>query len=279
MTYSKHYLGVLMTVSLLGAVTSGCQQDESTTQVSDQPSMTIDETAISSAESVMLAKVDTSDGGYVAWYEPVPGVIVVGEMGKYPNLSVADKLGSDGGLGTPEDIYRALAPNSPIPDKMSKAMERRDYYGGLTASLGKSIAVRTEAAKKSTATSEVGVARQAAQDPIADDSACPWSWFYQARCGCIGSQCTVLAYQTGTTSFTYSDKNYFTSSACAYRGTVRLIGSYKTWWSWTRAYDVQVPTGWYYYWWHDNTMFDFDASSWVQEADGDGYHHCGTGGW
>lgn len=261
---------------LLGLFSAGCQEAPDHRQTAGAPPA-LDESTVVAAEAVMVAKVDTKDGGYVAWYEPVPGLVVVGETGKYPNPPVIRQLREGGIDGSPENLFRKLAPNAPLPKSLTMALERRDQYLSLSESLGLSAAASVRTSQQPSETSEIAVASQAVQDPIADDSACPWSWFAPNQCFCWGEWCEQLGYQTGTTSFTRHDQNSFRSAACVYRGTIRYVTSYKTWWSWSTAVNAVVSAGWYSTWWRDNVSIDFDASSWVKEAEGDGYHHCGDG--
>jgi hypothetical protein len=157
-------------------------------------------------------------------------------------------------------------------------MARRDYYRELSKQLGLSAGAQVRTERQATGDNAKAPMTKANMALLSeDDSLCPWSWYLPNLCWCVGDWCAQHPYRTGVDNITKYDQNWIHTTVCSYRGTVRNLTSYRTWWSWTTAMDVYLVAGTYSWWYHDNSLLDFDACTRVEDADGDGYHQCGTG--
>ena len=238
-------------------------------------------------EEIEVARIDMENGLFVGWYEPAPGVVLVGGNIVYPHEPVI----LDPALSTVEQ-FRALAPEREVPAALLEAEALRQHFAQLAEESGvkQSPAVQIERVdgmglgdglRFETNVDGVGIQRQA----LPDDSACPWSWFEGAYCGICaapnhnscGDWKVRWSFRTGTSSFTREDTWWTRTAACSYRGAIHYRVRVQPWYSWSTVVDVIRQTGEGWWWSRDDFSIDFDVESRVDQADGDGYHHCGTG--
>jgi len=237
-------------------------------------------------DEIEVARVDLENGLFVGWYEPAPGVVLVGGNIRYPHQPVS----LEPGLSALER-FRALAPGREVPEALRAADARRTHYAELSKEKGRpqSPAVRVErveemglgeGSRPGAPVEGIGVQRQA----VIDDSACPWSWFENAYCGICrddanscGDWKVRWSFRTGTSIFTREDTWWAKVAACSYRGAIHYRVRVQPWYSWSTSVDVIRQTGEGWWWSKDELSIDFDVESRVDQADGDGYHHCGTG--
>lgn len=108
------------------------------------------------------------------------------------------------------------------------------------------------------------------------DAAFPRSEFLPLCAGLDSlDQPWTLTRRTGNTTKSSSDRETAFMTAASYRGTIRILMRYRTWFDWSTQYDRNVAAGDYDGGGVFSTVFDFDAEARI-EGSGDGWHGCGA---
>ncbi|MBN1605187.1 MAG: hypothetical protein JW940_01065 [Polyangiaceae bacterium] len=265
----------LLLTSLLAASLAACGAGDR-----DAPA---DSNADDPAEVALnrLLVVERANGNRVEFYEPVAGELVISEEGLATNPPLTQEIDLDAMSAT--DVYRQLRPGQEVPDVLVQAAQRaRERAAELAA--GDAIADDFqdeedadhdpgEAAGRS---SSIATAAQA----LVDDSECPWSWFASNidACSRDGEWDVEWSHQTGTTWFQRNETWTTNLAVCSYRGSVTFTMKYKNSLRWETQGSWTVQEGTYR--WASRTRTppaDFVVKSTVDNASGDGYHHCGCG--
>jgi len=222
-------------------------------------------------EEIELARVDLPNGEYVGWYEPAPGLIVLGQSIRYPIAPVV----LDSSL-SPIEQYQKLAPGADVPKALIDAVEREKYYADEADRLGIDPTVSIETSSNGQGGQTDNAAGASVQKALPDDSACPWSWFQPAYCQPGVAWTELLSFKTGNSTIARNDEWNVHTAMCSYRGAVQYRVRWRTWYDWTTPVNVTRQTGEGWEWSHSGGL-DFDFESLVHDATGDGFHHCGRG--
>jgi hypothetical protein len=243
------------------------------------------ESAIVDLETLKLASVKLDNGNEVGWYELAPGSVALRETVAYPTEPLLDAIAAS---ASPAELFRQLAPNAVIPQRLLAAVERSrelDEAGDLSDF----EAVDVEAGELRAETASTQIERAATIAELVEsgglptrtaalDDACPWSWF-KSQCDiCATGPCGdwQVSWPNRTGSSSFSRKGYMTAIAiCPYRGSVHQVIKLRG----NVSRDAVRQPGVAVRWFLNNGSHKFTASSSVDQADGDGYHHCGEGSW
>ena len=258
-----------MAASMLGLFSVGCSVEVADSR-GGESKMGETPTELSSLE---LARVTLAGGNVVSWYELEPGVIATRESSTYPNGPMLRDVDMNGTAFTAVELFTSLSPEEPVPDELMAAYDRSQTLAFADDTSPIQIdQVAADAATPNAAAD--GVAR--VQQALVDDSACPWIWF-APRCnlcatGPCGSWQVSWPQITGDSSF--SRKGTLTRAAmCVYRGAVRHVFRLRG----KDIHDTIQRDGQWVTFYLNNGSHKFTLGSRVEQAAGDGYHHCGQG--
>jgi hypothetical protein len=188
----------------------------------------------------------------VFWFEPLDGFQVVAQRG-------LGSLPLDG-YAAPEELtasqlFAKLAPRDAVPAELraldQRTLEMRPVYQKLQAAKGRYPTLHvapiaptdTDGALPSDASpAEVG-------SPGGENLGKVSSALTSARC--VARQpCNVAADWsvvqldvTATRTASHSDANFATGLACSINGTITYSGRYRTWFSWTNWWSLDIGTG------------------------------------
>lgn len=221
-----------------------------------------------------LSSISLPGGNVVSWYELEPGVIATRESFTYPSPPQLSALGADVATLSAVELHRTLAPELPVPERLQKAFDRSQTLA-FAADLApiELDEVRLDGAAAATLNGD-GTAQL--RQAVVDDSACSWTWFAPHCNLCADGPCGDwrVSWPQITGDSKFSRKGSITRAAmCVYRGAVRHVFR-------LRGKDIQdtiqhAGNGTTFY--LNNGSHDFTLGSRVEQAAGDGYHHCGQG--
>lgn len=216
-----------------------------------------------------VGSVKLKSGNVVSWHELEPGLLLTRESFTYPSPPELDADADMKSLTAPE-LYQRLAPESVVPDSLRAAFSRTQ----TSAFSDDSPAVELEQVRldgSSVSESAGGLGR--AQQTLVDDSACSWTWFAPHCDLCATGPCGGWRVSwpqiTGDSSISHKSSMQL-AAMCVYRGAVRHVFR-------LRGKDIQdtiqrAGNGTRYF--LNNGSHGFTLGSRVEQAAGDGYHHC-----
>jgi hypothetical protein len=148
MQFSNSHRGAVLTIGAL----CGCagNSDESRTAEAERAAAAspyVINNLATDATFHLVTRVISTTGSVVEFYEPSPGLLYLSEVG---DGDTAALVGADGAL-SPTELYAAVAPGLPIPEKLLLAQARAQQLHGST-----------DSGQPSTSTSSVGAAVHAA---------------------------------------------------------------------------------------------------------------------
>lgn len=179
----------------------------------------------------------------------------------------------DGTAFTAVELHEQLAPERPVPERLLAAFERSQMRAFIDDDATIEVdQIHVDAPGASVGDDGLGKLQQAA----IDDSACSWEWFAPKCNLCATGPCgdwqISWPHITGDSSF--SRKGTLTKAAmCVYRGTVRHVFRLRG----EDIRDTMVSAGNGMRFYLNNGSHKFTLGSRVEQAAGDGYHHCGQG--
>lgn len=279
----RRSLGVFASILLSAAIAAcGSAGDDAARAV---PGEAAGESVVVELETLKLASVKLANGNEVGWYELAPGTVALRETIAYPTEPVLDMIAAS---ASPTELFRKLAPNALMPERLLAAVARsRELEEAGDLSDFEALDVEAGELQAETASTRSDPAATASRlgEPgglptrtAALDDACPWSWFKSQCDMCATGPCGdwQVSWPNITGNSSFKRKGYMTAIAiCPYRGSVhqviRLRGNVSR--------DAIRQPGVAVRWFLNNGSHKFTASSTVDQADGDGYHHCGEGSW
>lgn len=216
-----------------------------------------------------ILAVQRANGNIVEFYEPLEGMIFYSEVGDADNRPLSEEIIVDG--MQPVDLFKYLMPGTKPPQSLLNAQERAQ----------KQIAQPKWIGRKEQPTGAVDMV------PLEDDAPAVQNKHSFTHSGCsveicrkasseFGSWTVEWLYRTNTSYFTRNDNHQVVTVVCPYRGNVLMTQKLRPWWTWSTAGTWTVIQGTYRQFSNWNTI-DFDFESRVSQAEGDGYHHCGSG--
>jgi hypothetical protein len=229
----------------------------------------------------LVASLKLAGGTTVEFVEPLPGLTAVIELGSYPQRpALNDRLSAL----EPLALYRALAPGQSPPASLKAASER----GRLAAHTkpGATDLAFTPVERDDPGSLYVSsIAPAPAGGQIAqvdDDGLCPGEPFEMSYDGCGWAflaewhHCTL--WQHANTSFQFGNLDFSHAGACSYRGVVRHMVRYKTFFSWSLPITHVLNPGDWLSVFKGRATFDHTIRTEVVDAEPeDGYHHGGWG--
>lgn len=179
-----------------------------------------------------IAEVDLANGSRVMFYEPVAGVLAIGEstaLGVAP-IETAGR--------SPVEVYRSIAPGRPVPELLAEAQARADEAR-------RDQSVREVPEKPAKGSTESITANGF------DNTFCQDSYYSNIHCH-LGSQNGGV---TTVLDGTHSDIDEFSTTLCVNSGKVE----FRTWVEGDQRLDVQLFGGdcWTYHWW--SGLFNADS--------------------
>lgn len=223
---------------------------------------------------LQLASIALPNGNEVSWYELAPGLIATRERFKYPTQPTLSEMEMNGMNLSPIELHHELAPDAPVPERLVAAFDRTQMFAynddfGPVELAEVPVDVATSESSNTETNGEVGKLQQAA----VDDSACSWTWLEPHCHLCATGQCGSwrIMWPRITGDSKFSRKASLTVAAmCVYRGTVRHVFR-------LRGEDIQdtfqsAGNGTRFF--LNNGAHKFTLGSRVEQAAGDGYHHC-----
>jgi hypothetical protein len=222
----------------------------------------------------LRAEVDFPNRGFVKFFEPEDGVLLIQEGGRNNQAPLIPQ--SMGKLGA-TDLYEALS-GQKAPDALVQASARAAALSPrptATEVTRVSDVDPTKLAQVRAATKGDGV--EAVSSALTFSNGYD-QWFYDNFCGQSGWDWTVQwMFVTGSGSFTRNDQNFVTSTVSVYGGdAIHYRVRIQPWYSWSTVADVMVQNG-YYNRYHRDNGIDFDFNVSVDQASGDSYHWCAYG--
>jgi hypothetical protein len=217
-----------------------------------------------------VASITLESGNVVSWHELEPGLLLTRESFTYPSPPRLTAEGLDQKSLSAVDLYRRLAPDEAIPERLMAAFDRTQRLAFIDDSAPLELKeFQLDGSSISETAGGLGQARQT----VVDDSACSWTWF-EPNCNlCATGPCGDWRIRwpqiTGDSSF--SHKSTMTrASMCVYRGAVRHVFR-------LRGNDIEdtiqrAGQGTTFY--LNNGSHGFTLGSRVLNAAGAGYHHC-----
>jgi hypothetical protein len=282
-------LGVTLASTLMLAA-AGCAGDGT---VTDDPVVTdttnVEETAaftpptMSPEEEALLrlrAEVSFPNRGFVKFFEPEDGVLLVQEAGRN---NTAPMIPSEMGKLDAAQMYEALS-GKKAPDELVQATARAAALTSRTAVTGVAKVADVSPSLSRTATQQI----TAKGDFQTANSAITFAnsydqWFYDNFCSggkYVGAPWDFVInwmFVTGSGSYTRNDYNWVDSTVSVYGGgAVHYRVRIQPWYSWSTVVDVQIQNG-YYNKFHRSSGTDYDVNASVDQADGDSYHWCAYG--
>jgi len=227
----------------------------------------------------LRAEVDFPDRGFVKFFEPEDGVILIQEGGRN---NMEPLIPSSMSKLPATELYEALS-GQKAPGELVQAATR-------AAALLPRVA-RTEAIKLAdldpdalrTGTKTLNVDGTATISSALTFSNSYDQWFYDNFCAGgvrVGNGWDYVIqwmFVTGSGSFTRTDMNWVDSTVSVYGGdAIHYRVRIQPWYSWSTVADVMVQNG-YYNKYHRDNGIDFDFNVAVDQAAGDSYHWCSYG--
>jgi hypothetical protein len=216
-----------------------------------------------------VGSVTLKSGNVVSWHELEPGLLLTRESFTHPSPPALD-VDADMKSLTAVELYRRLAPESAVPEGLLAAFSRSQ----MLAFVDDSTAVDLVQVKlDGSSVSEAGDGLARAQQRVVDDSACSWAWFSPHCDLCATGPCGGWRVSwpqiTGDSSISHKSTMQL-AAMCVYRGAVRHVFR-------LRGKDIQdtiqrAGNGTRYF--LNNGSHGFTLGSRVEQAAGDGYHHC-----
>jgi hypothetical protein len=285
-------LGVTLASALMlaavGCGADGTIADPSVTEPTTGGEATAFAPPTMSAESEALlrlrAEVAFPDRGFVKFFEPEDGVLLIQEAGRN---NTAPMIPSAMGKLDATQMYEALSGKA-APTELVQATARAAALTARTAVAGVAKVADLSPSLSQTATREL----EAKGDVQKISSAITFAngydqWFYDNFCaggynvdrGNTGTWDFLINWMfvTGSGSFTRNDQNWVDSTVSVYGGgAVHYRVRIQPWYSWSTVADVQIQNG-YYNKYHRSNGTDYDVNASVDQADGDSYHWCAYG--
>ena len=216
-----------------------------------------------------VGRVTLNSGNVVSWHELEPGLLMTRESFTYPSPPQLD-ADADMKALTAVELYQRLAPESAVPERLRTAFSRTQMLAFIDDSPPVSLEQRSLDGSTGGETSG-GLAK--AQQRLVDDSACSWTWFAPHCNLCATGPCGKWRVSwpqiTGDSSISHKSTMQL-AAMCVYRGAVRHVFR-------LRGKDIQdtiqrAGNGTRYF--LNNGSHGFTLGSRVEQAAGDGYHHC-----
>jgi hypothetical protein len=216
-----------------------------------------------------VGSVTLNGGNVVSWHELEPGLLLTRESFAYPSPPALDADADMKSL-TAVELYERLAPGSAVPENLLSAFSRSQ----MLAFVDDSTAVElTQVRLDGSSVSERADGLGQVQQRVVDDSACSWAWFSPHCNLCATGPCGKWRVSwpqiTGDSSISHKSTMQL-AAMCVYRGAVRHVFR-------LRGKDIQdtiqrAGNGTRYF--LNNGSHGFTLGSRVEQAAGDGYHHC-----
>ena len=217
-------------------------------------------------------ELGTADGGWVRWYEPMDGAVVVVQRG-----SGALPIAADAAIErmTASELFAALAPGVAIPSDLlaldRRSIEMQPVYAKLRAAKDR----YPELHVPSVAATQVDVTPPSQSVDVAPRSGrnggekVGTTSFALTSDECIAlSPCTkpgtwsvVQRKVTAKRQASHQDTLLAVGSACSVSGLITYSARYRTWWSWTNWWSIDLDTGQRTLQWTRMAALDFDIQT------------------
>lgn len=216
-----------------------------------------------------VASITLESGNVVSWHEIEPGLLLTRESFTYPSPPQLDVQTEMKALSAVE-LYQHLAPEKAVPETLRAAFDRTQLLAFADDSAALDLdQVQLDGSQIGEYAEGLGQAQQTA----IDDSACSWTWFAPNCNLCATGPCgnwrVTWPQITGDSSISHKSTMQL-AAMCVYRGAVRHVFR-------LRGKDIQdtiqrAGHGTRYF--LNNGSHGFTLGSRVEQAAGDGYHHC-----
>jgi hypothetical protein len=234
-----------------------------------------------------VAEIDFPRGAKASFFEIEPGDVVYAISG--PGMTEVPGRDLVGQRLTAQEVYERLsgreAPQA-LLEADARAAELETTMLRLprpTADEGTAL-TRPRTLIADRAASVAGVARTQEALRLYDCKE-PWQdhdeWFNCTFCAAnneLADWDFTWMWSTGSGSYSRYDINRAVDNLWLYSGaSLYHRVRFRTWYSWTYPVDTHLPNWYYTSWGRVNWGTDFDVSSIVNDAAGDGYHWCAYG--
>jgi hypothetical protein len=219
-------------------------------------------------EAPMLYELELSNGNKLEWYEIMDGIPFVAEFGSQPSVLTEYQRRSQ---QTPEELFRAAAPNAVVPPVLVQLSERQLEMAPVYRLLAQkahlyedvhlprledtaSAVVSTPVPPALDAADSVGKLQQSLITPagcIAKSTGCNGALSFPWRESSVDV--------TKNATITENDRTEVRGVSCTHAGLVTHRVRYKTWFSWQKFFRHEAPANFFVEpWVLGGPTFDFD---------------------
>jgi hypothetical protein len=270
---------VVVVAGLLGMLT-GCA-----VEAGEPGSTTAQSEDVIDAADVLVADLQLSNGQRLGWYEPADGSLLMGRSFALGSEVPTDFSESEAAALSPSELFDVIV--SRVPQAVAagarealvaaekRQAERTEELKGSTRNSSEVDSQTPAVNTPPVTTAQAGDVRE--KESAAIDDAWPWAQFKNLQSCWRGSSWGVeWSYASGDSKFTRVDNDRANVAAGCYLGSVSYRVRMNEW-SWSTPVAVTLHAGQGWEWVRTAGAFDFDVESYVHNAAGDGYHHCGHG--
>lgn len=206
----------------------------------------------------------------VFWLEPMEGFMVVGQRGS----GVLPLDGETVRQQTASELFAKLAPGAVVPSELQaldrRVLEMQPVYAKLQAAKAQFPALHVAPVAPSD-TDAIGGGMLTRTPDIRDSNgetlgklSAPLTseqCVSQKPCTNAESWTVIQKEVTATRTASHSDANFATGLGCAISGLITYSGRYRTWWSWTNWWSLDLSAGQMTTVWSRLASTDFDIEA------------------